>query len=639
MIPDLLLALLGVPGDVFVRDAKTCALTVASDIDFITSTERQRFNAVVRVGTSYAVLERTIAQCTDTTIEDAHGRVFRRSIYRRALARALKDELSAYEGKILKLEQDALRGASASSMVSTIESALHGDDVVLRALCENFEGVFADENVMGSEVLRAARDAWLRAGHPDVREAFERVYWKVTQVMMQQMLGWCAYGTIVDPCDEFFVKSVSDGDHGDDADGSGVWHKSHRVALERLPPAVELETAEAISFIGRGVRILTHPSKGESVSGRFDADAYAKKTTARIRKLAAAEAFEPREFEAVVEILRAEIARSLGKILLDDAKLITHLQTMRGFYFLGKGDLFSMFLDDARNLLALPPKPGSAGRDLATPFTLAVSKAVSNEDSFTESFILTYASVITQKAQASSSSAAPSPTSAFAPRVHIPEYDAWDGIGLECTVPWPMGIFLTEETLDRYRTIFRYLFRLKRVQYDLQDVWVRLRRTDLKFTLRLRHSMAMLIENWLTYVQVDVIEVEFQKMIDAIGSTTDFNKCTLAHREYLATVMAQSFLDVGSITSIFEDILALTRELCVTCVNHANGQALPADWDDRSAYLRRQFDKESAELFDALRSTHAHTRARNFLLRFNFNDHFEGASSNTFASRFQSLEM
>ena len=639
MIPDLLLALLGVPGYVFVRDAKTCALAVANDIDFISSTERQRFNAVVRVGTSYAVLERTIAQCMDTAVEDAHGRVFRRSVYRRALARALKDELSAYEGKILKLEQDALRGASASSMVSTIESALHGDDVVLRALCESFEGVFEDENVIGSDVMRAARDAWLRAGHPEAREAFERVYWKVTQVMMQQMLGWCAYGTIVDPCEEFFVKSVADGDNSDDADGSGVWHKSHRVALERLPPAVELETAEAISFIGRGVRILTHPTKGESASGRFDADAYAKTTTARIRKLAAADAFEPREFEAVVEVLRAEIARALGKVLLDDAKLVTHLNTMRGFYFLGKGDLFSMFLDDARNLLALPPKPGSASRDLATPFALAVSRGILKEDSFTESFRLSYSSVLTQDAQASSSATAPSPTSAFAPRVRIPGYDTWDGIGLECAVPWPMGILLTEESLDRYRTIFRYLFRLKRVQYDLQDVWVRLRRTDLKFTLRLRHSMAMLIENWLTYIQVDIIEVEFQKMLAVIGSTTDFNKCTLAHREYLATVMAQSFLDVGSITSIFEDIFALTRELCVTCVNYANGQGLPADWDDRSAYLRRQFDKESAELFDSLRSTHTHTRARNFLLRFNFNDHFDGARSETFASRFESLEM
>jgi len=638
MIPDLLLALLGVPGDVFARDDETCALTVAQDIDFISTAERQRFNAVARAGTSYALLERAASECSRSRETDARGNDRPSSAMRRALALAIKLELGTYEAKILKLERDALRSTSASAMLNAIESEIYGDHATLTAMWESFQGVFADENVIGADVMRTARDAWLRAGHPNARAALERTYWRVTQVMMQQLLGWCAYGTVVDPCGEFFVKSIGDGEDAEDADGSGVWHKSHRVALERLPPGVELVAAEAVSFIGRGVRILTHPTKGESVSGRFDADGYAKRTTERIRKLAATEAFEPREFEALVEELRAEIARALGKILLGDGNLLAHLDTMRGFYFLGKGDLFSMFFDEARSVLALPPKPGSATRDLAAPFAQAVSRAVMLEDKFAERFRLSYASVLTKEAQASSTTVM-SPTSAFAPRVRIPEYDAWDGIDLECVVPWPMGIFLTEETLDRYRTIFKYLFRFKRVQYDLQNVWVRLRRSNLTFTLRLRHSMSMLIEHWLAYIQVDIIEVEYQRMLDAIAATTDFNKCTLAHREYLATIMANSFLDVGSVMSIFEDIIALARELCVTCVKHADGLTLPADWDDRSAYLRRQFDKESAELFDALRSANSHTRVRNFLTRINFNNHFDIDPERAFEERVRSLAL
>ena len=144
--------------------------------------------------------------------------------------------------------------------------------------------------------------------------------------------------------------------------GAARWHESHRVALERIPPGVELSTAEAISFIGRGVRVLTHPTKSASMRGNFDAEAYAARSTRRVRALAAAPAFDPRAFEAEVEVMRAEIAEALGEVLLRESGLVSHLAAMRDFYLLGKGDLYATFLDEARDLLALPPKPGSATR-------------------------------------------------------------------------------------------------------------------------------------------------------------------------------------------------------------------------------------------------------------------------------------
>ena len=176
--------------------------------------------------------------------------------------------------------------------------------------------------------------------------------------------------------------------------------------------------------------------------------------------------------------------------------------------------------------------------------------------------------------------------------------------------------------------MFKYALRLRRAQFDLQDAWIRLRRSGLSQTLRLRHAMNQLIENWRTYIHVDVIETEYKKMVETIGETTDFNACALAHRQYLASVVAHSFIDVGSIMTIFEDIFALVRELCETSAEYTRGQGLPADWDDRVDYLTRQFEKNSVELFDTLRGGYVVElpSLRALIARFNFNDFFEDAS-------------
>ena len=70
MIPDLLLALMGVPGDVFEldptsNDAVVDRLRVADGLHFIKRHEVERLNALVRVGGAYRTLERvtTIPMC------------------------------------------------------------------------------------------------------------------------------------------------------------------------------------------------------------------------------------------------------------------------------------------------------------------------------------------------------------------------------------------------------------------------------------------------------------------------------------------------------------------------------------------------------------------------------------------------
>jgi Gamma tubulin complex component C-terminal len=53
-----------------------------------------------------------------------------------------------------------------------------------------------------------------------------------------------------------------------------------------------------------------------------------------------------------------------------------------------------------------------------------------------------------------------------------PSFDAaWDGLSLEVTLPWPLGVLFTPRQLARYNALFQLLLRLKRVQLALEEAW------------------------------------------------------------------------------------------------------------------------------------------------------------------------
>lgn len=50
--------------------------------------------------------------------------------------------------------------------------------------------------------------------------------------------------------------------------------------------------------------------------------------------------------------------------------------------------------------------------------------------------------------------------------------DLWDLISLEFKPKYPMHLIINTNILDRYNSLFRFLFLLKRTQYELQNIWL-----------------------------------------------------------------------------------------------------------------------------------------------------------------------
>lgn len=224
--------------------------------------------------------------------------------------------------------------------------------------------------------------------------------------------------------------------------------------------------------------------------------------------------------------------------------------------------------------------------------------------------------------------------------------DGWDGISLEYSINWPLQLFVTPEVLSKYQRIFQYLLRLKRTQMELEKSWAfamhqdhfdfaklrndsrksfvsQHRRQRLRPMWHVREHMAFLIRNLQFYIQVDVIESQWNVLQSHIQNSHDFTELVGFHQDYLAALISQSFLDIGSVSRILDGIMKLCLQFC---------WKIESDESNRSTkeleHIAEEFNKKSNSLYTILRSSRlaGSQRApflRQFLLRLNFNSFFE----------------
>jgi gamma-tubulin complex component 4 len=223
--------------------------------------------------------------------------------------------------------------------------------------------------------------------------------------------------------------------------------------------------------------------------------------------------------------------------------------------------------------------------------------------------------------------------------------------------------------MRRYNHMFQYLFRLRRATLALDDAWFSLRRksgsgwttTPGSFTAghgvkgggeggagngvfercrSVRHEMAFLVNNWFTYLQVDVVEAQYRCMIERVeASEGDFSECQRAHRAFLAALTAQSFLDLPSVSNVVEVIMRLAGNLrAIVKSLPGDGFAGDVSVSEETAMeieaIGAEFARQSAALYTVLKSNRLANDPkapflRTLLLRLNFNGVFFDEAAKT----------
>ncbi|KAJ3669511.1 hypothetical protein LUZ60_011461 [Juncus effusus] len=688
MLHELLLALLGFTGD-FVIDEREAldeedeedefcgagpTFRLASDLSFLDPSQRTAIEELVKLGFYYRELNRFATKSRDLSwiqspFEKGNGK--KESVYRRAIANGINEILSVYRASVLKVEQNLL--AEPVPILSTVTQGLHKFEVILPPLYEIIAEI-EKKDIKGGKLLNLLHKR-CHCGVPELQACIQRLLWHGHQVMYNQLTSWMVYGLLQDPHCEFFIQrqdkkeketDQSSGDvlekstktkSADEAALSTDWHSGCHISLDMLPEYIQMPVAQSILFSGKAIRVLRNPSSGfrlqdssfnvgdssrkvlsNSISQELLPQSEANKIDSMLQELKGSTEFHRRLFESSVTSIRTIAANHLWQLVVIRADLNGHLKALKDYFLLAKGDFFQCFLEEARQLMRLPPRQSTAEADLMVPFQLAALKTMGEEDKYFSRVSLRISSFGTNSTNASQSQDNYSSDTFFV--------DGWSGISLEYSVDWPLQLFFTQEVISKYRTVFQYLIKLKRTQMELERSWAAVIQQDhadfsnhkkdkystpactLRMTRhqpmwRIREHMIFLIRNLQFYIQVDVIESQWNVLQAHVQDSHDFTELVSFHQEYLLALISQSFLDIGSLSRILDSIMKLCLQFCWTLEQSESNSTL-----SELKAITEEFNKKSNSLYTILRSTRiAGTQRapflRQFLMRLNFNKFFE----------------
>ncbi|GJW95929.1 gamma-tubulin complex component 4 [Tanacetum coccineum] len=649
MLHELLVSLLGYTGDLIIESSDQRTFKLASDISFIEPSERDIIEKTITLGFYYRELDRFATKSRNLSwIRHGSESVAveenkeKQSVYRRAIANGIVEVLSVYRSAVLHMEQKLL--ADPLPILATITQSLNKFFVLMPPLYELILEIERD-GICGGKLLNLLHKR-CHCGVPELQTCIQR-----------QEVNSERDSSETNIAEKLARISVNDGSLSD-------WHSGFHISLDMLPEYIPMQVAESILFAGKAIRVLRNPSSAfRSVDASSDQARHKKlmgdellpqseadKIELMLTNLKESSEFHKRSFESAVDSVRAIAASHLWQLVVVRADLNGHLKAIKDYFLLAKGDFFQSFLEESRQLMRLPPRQSTAEADLMVPFRLAVTKTINDDDKYFSRVTLRMPAIGTKvkssKVVVSKSKHADGDSSLLADTSLDISLDGWDGIALEYSVDWPLQLFFTQDVLSRYRRVFQYLLRLKRTQMELEKSWESVMQQDhSKFSKRhtdrvngstshqtrqcfrpmwrVREHMAFLIRNLQFYIQVDVIESQWNVLQTHIEESRDFAELVDFHQEYLSALISQSFLDIGSVSRILDGIMKLCLQFCWKIENQETNASTK-----ELEHITEEFNKKSNSLYTILRSSRlaGSQRApflRRFLLRLNFNSYFE----------------
>ena len=173
---------------------------------------------------------------------------------------------------------------------------------------------------------------------------------------------------------------------------------------------------------------------------------------------------------------------------------------------------------------------------------------------------------------------------------------------------------LSPQILDKYMTLFSFLFSLRRAQFILHRSWLKQAKSSIVRIqgLHLLSQMNFFLDNFMSYLQVDVIEAHFSLFKQRLNESEDFEEVRKFHENYVAGIANQCFLHAS-------EVVREVQEIARCC--HSLSDILERGGD--LGELKERFSKHCKRVYDMLSSQkNQHPALGQLLLRLNFNEFY-----------------
>ena len=254
----------------------------------------------------------------------------------------------------------------------------------------------------------------------------------------------------------------------------------------------------------------------------------------------------------------------------------------------------------------------------------------------------------------------------------------WSGLCLKFNAPWPLHLLFSQSTQQIYNSLFRFIFPIRRTAQELDALWIltcpflnkshRLRNpqkksrkttsqidsvslnkrnkggeeveegeVDLKEMFVLRNRMSFVVNNLLAYLQVDVMEVRWKELVNAVKESNDFEQVKIVHDAFLQGVVSQCFLAMGKVVRAVQHLIHICIRFCFL-VRRVEADSLDSQFgvkkwspDIRIEFLKikEEFENQSVFIFKILSSFKKSKSSQyltQLLLRIDYNGYFSNLS-------------
>ena len=520
MYGELLLALSGHPGSIFVRDSGG-EFHISEDTPCLAPHEAALLNRILKIAKYYynifgfTNIHRNSIKIRRTKDPPNAGQ------YTAALCVGLEKGLKGYRDTLITL--DALVCENPDVPLSLLQFHLDKFQHLFPILANIIDEIRTNEHMKGCKILELLHKQ-SACGIPFVKDLLSELLQSCHSVFYQQLSAWVLHGQVKDFFGEFFIRDVP----STDADGipyenEGGLFAKYEINTEMVPGYISPRVIQIIHFIGSSVHIFGAKKHSSNPLQKEDEDYFVE----LLQGLQRREKFCPIEFERVIEIMREKVARHLYSLMMNEGKLLETLELFKDFFLLGRGELFLAFIDSADNMMQHSVAKKSSDSDINRLFLKSYTQlGFSNED-HVEKFRLKFSNEIRKSKSAE----------------QVPS--KWNDLTLTYDVQWPLHVLFTADVMAEYNKIFMCLLKLSRCQIALQTAWSISTRSGYKFDadlLNLRSNVAYLIDQLQYYLHVDVLETNYTILLKEIKETKDFEAIKRAHSKFLGEIQAWSFL-------------------------------------------------------------------------------------------------
>lgn len=379
MLHEILLGLVGHTGHVIVVKTnprgETEGFEVASDVDFLSPSEKQTINQLCVAGYHFWLISEFVKLHTRSTLLESEGSST--SLYVRALCTGIDALLERYSTTILRLEQEIV--TSPQYPVSKLHYELREFLLILPPVSNLVTRV--KQSYQSGNGLRGGQllsDIYQRSlnGFDPIRKVFQRLLFECNNVLLGQISSWLVHGLLSDPFCEFFVQRVKGNQSQEeslllkDAGATESWNSQYNLRLSMVPSYFPGSLANKILFIGRAVCILQHPLISKHGLLPYSEAVEFAKAIHNLRKAD----FDILEVENAVDSIHSKVSRHLWELIVAKSGLLSHLNALKDYFLLGRGEFFQCFLDEANILMSRQPDSRAMFNINRGPFQDAAAK-------------------------------------------------------------------------------------------------------------------------------------------------------------------------------------------------------------------------------------------------------------------------